>query len=57
MIKRFVRDQGGWFGAIVFVLMWTILLPITLLLRLIFFVRITDRETPLDRIRDKIAGN
>ncbi|UDL15923.1 membrane protein [Microbacterium phage Pumpernickel] len=57
MIKRFVRDQGGWFGAIVFVLMWTILLPITLLLRLIFFGRITDRETPLDKIRDKIAGN
>lgn len=52
-----MRNQGGWFGAIVFILMWTILLPITLLLRLIFFGRITDRETPLDKIRDKIAGN
>lgn len=56
-MKQFIRDQGGWLGATVFTLMWTIFLPITLVLRLVFFGRLTDRETPLDKIRDKVAGN
>jgi len=55
-MKEFVQSQGGWFGAIIFILAWTIFLPVILLLRLIFFGRITDRETPLDRLRDKIMG-
>ena len=53
-MKNFVEGQGGWDGAIITILMYTVLLPVTLLARLIIFGRITDRETPLDRLRDKI---
>lgn len=56
-MKNFVHNQGGLANAILFLIMWTVLLPITLVLRLIFFGRLTDRETPLDNLRDKIVGN
>lgn len=57
-----MNDRRGWGPAyglplkdrIIVYSMWTILLPLTLLGRLILFGRITDRETPVDKIRDKI---
>lgn len=45
-----------WWGKVLGVLMYTVFYPVTLLARLVLFGRITDKETPLDRVRDKFLG-
>lgn len=58
-MKNFIRvakdgGYGPWWGVIVYALAYTIFLPVTLLLRLIIFGRITDKETIYDKAKAKI---
>lgn len=55
------KTQRGWgiakglpfWARIITYLMYTVFYPVTILLRLVLFGRITDKETPVDRLRDR----
>lgn len=58
-MKNFIRiaKEGGygpWWGIVIYALAYTVLLPVTLLVRLILFGRITDKETIYDKAKSKI---
>jgi len=58
-MKNFIKTakEGGygpWWGILIYALLGTVLLPVTLVARLILFGRFTDKETIYDKAKAKI---